>query len=113
MLPGAESYARNAIAKHGERAPRVLLLASRDAATKLATEIKPTMRIPSVTERVLLARIGYMTYYAGSQSGDERPKHGGAYNDGNIGHELYNFRPPAVGFTVTLNRTSGQTRTAP
>ena len=32
-----------------------------------------------------------MKYYAGPQSGDERPKGGGRYNKENIGHEVFNF----------------------
>src|ERR1017187_8903672 len=41
--------------------------------------------------RVLFARIGSMTHYAGPQKGDERPKGGGGYNKTNVGHELFNF----------------------
>ena len=41
--------------------------------------------------RVLFARIGWMTYYAGPQSGDEQPKGGGAYNRKNLGHEVFNL----------------------
>lgn len=33
-----------------------------------------------------------MTYYAGSQEGDEKPIGGDKYNKTNIGHEVYNFR---------------------
>ena len=43
-------------------------------------------------KKVVFARIGYMHYYSGSQTGDEKPKHGGAYNVKGIGHELYNFK---------------------
>ncbi len=43
--------------------------------------------------RVLFARIGWMTHYAGPQKGDERPKGGGRYNKTNVGHELFNFAP--------------------
>lgn len=43
-------------------------------------------------ERVLFARIGWMTYYSGSQEGDERPVGGGKYNKTNVGHEVYNFK---------------------
>ena len=42
--------------------------------------------------KILFARTGYMTYYAGSQEGDEKPKNGGKYNEKKIGHELYNFK---------------------
>ena len=42
--------------------------------------------------KAIFARIGYMHYYSGSQKGDEKPQHGGAYNIKGIGHELYNFR---------------------
>ncbi|MDP3009415.1 MAG: DUF3883 domain-containing protein [Methylococcales bacterium] len=41
--------------------------------------------------RVLLARVGYMKFYQGSKPGDEKPIGGGDYNNGNIGHEVYNF----------------------
>lgn len=44
-------------------------------------------------ERVLFARTGYMRYYAGPQKGDERPRHGGSFNESDIGHEVYNFKP--------------------
>lgn len=43
-------------------------------------------------ERILFARVGYMTYYAGPQAGDERPVGGGAYNRDNVGLEIYNFK---------------------
>lgn len=42
--------------------------------------------------KILFARIGYMTYYAGSQEGDEKPIGGGKYNKEGTGHELYNFK---------------------
>ena len=42
--------------------------------------------------KILFARIGYMTYYAGSQEGDEKPIGGGKYNSDKTGHELYNFK---------------------
>lgn len=48
-----------------------------------AIAVKPT--------RVLFARIGSMTYYAGPQEGDERPTGGGRYNKRSMGHELFNF----------------------
>lgn len=41
--------------------------------------------------RMLVTRVGWMTYYAGSLPGDEQPIGGGSYNEDNIGHELYNF----------------------
>jgi Domain of unknown function (DUF3883) len=41
--------------------------------------------------RVLFARVGWMTYYAGPQSGDEKPIGGGENNKKNIGHEVFNF----------------------
>lgn len=41
--------------------------------------------------RVLFARIGSMTHYAGPQPGDERPKGGGRYNKEHTGHEVFNF----------------------
>ena len=45
----------------------------------------------AMPKRVLFARIGWMTYYAGPQNGDQRPKGGGGYNKKNVGHELFNF----------------------
>jgi hypothetical protein len=41
--------------------------------------------------RVLFARVGWMTYYAGPQTGDEKPVGGGENNKKNIGHEIFNF----------------------
>jgi hypothetical protein len=41
--------------------------------------------------RVLFARVGWMTYYAGPQAGDEKPVGGGGNNKNNIGHEVFNF----------------------
>ena len=41
---------------------------------------------------VLFARIGWMRFYGGPVPGDERPIRGGAYNENNIGGEVYNFR---------------------
>jgi hypothetical protein len=41
--------------------------------------------------RLLFARVGWMTYYAGPQSGDEKPIGGGSNNRRNIGHEVFNF----------------------
>jgi hypothetical protein len=41
--------------------------------------------------RMLVVRVGWMTYYAGSTPGDEQPVRGGAYNYENIGLELFNF----------------------
>ena len=38
--------------------------------------------------RVLFARVGWMTYYAGPQIGDEKPIGGGSNNRKNIGHEV-------------------------
>jgi hypothetical protein len=46
---------------------------------------------PAMPTRVLFARVGWMTYYAGPQKGDERPKGGGGHNEKNIGHEVFNF----------------------
>lgn len=42
--------------------------------------------------KAIFARIGYMHYYSGSQKGDEKPQHGGAYNIRGIGSELYNYK---------------------
>jgi hypothetical protein len=42
--------------------------------------------------KAIFARVGYMHYYSGSQKGDEKPLHGGAYNIKEIGHELFNFK---------------------
>ena len=41
--------------------------------------------------RVLFARVGWMKYYAGPQTGDEKPIGGGENNKKNIGHEIFNF----------------------
>src|ERR1700685_1593961 len=41
--------------------------------------------------RVVFARVGWMTYYAGPQTGDEKPIGGGQNNKKNIGHEVFNF----------------------
>ena len=41
--------------------------------------------------RVLFARLGSMTYYAGPQVGDEKPIGGGSNNRKNVGHEVFNF----------------------
>jgi hypothetical protein len=67
------------------------------------------------TNPILFARIGVMTFYAGSQPGDEKPIGGGAYNRDNLGHERYNFadiggrlygyfQPGAGGRTLNLER---------
>lgn len=45
----------------------------------------------SPVRRILFARIGWMTFYAGRQPGDERPIGGGRYNINNDGHERFNF----------------------
>jgi hypothetical protein len=42
--------------------------------------------------RVLFARVGWMKWYAGPQTGDEKPVGGGKNNKKNIGHELFNFK---------------------
>jgi hypothetical protein len=42
--------------------------------------------------RVLFARVGWMKYYAGPQTGDEKPIGGGKHQKKNIGHELFNFK---------------------
>ena len=39
--------------------------------------------------RVLFCRIGWTKYYKGDI--DDLPKRGGKYNEGNVGHENYNF----------------------
>jgi len=41
--------------------------------------------------KVLLARIGWMTFYNGPQPNDAKPIGGGTYNLKNIGHEVCNF----------------------
>ena len=46
---------------------------------------------PAIPTRVLFAWVGEMTYYAGPQPGDERPKGGGDYTKDNVGHEVFNF----------------------
>jgi hypothetical protein len=45
----------------------------------------------AVPEPVLFARIGWMKYYNGPITGDERPKGGGKYNRTEIGNEAFNF----------------------
>lgn len=40
---------------------------------------------------MLVVRGGWMTYYAGSQPGDEQPVGGGSYNEADIGYEVFNF----------------------
>lgn len=45
-----------------------------------------------MTSKIILARIGYMTFYKGTQLGDEKPVGGGKYNKDKIGHEIYNFK---------------------
>jgi len=42
--------------------------------------------------RVVFARVGWMKYYAGPQTGDEKPIGGGKNNKKNIGHVLFNFK---------------------
>ena len=42
--------------------------------------------------KLLLGRIGWMTFYKGPQPGDEAPTGGGAYNEKKQGHEMFNFR---------------------
>jgi len=46
-----------------------------------------------VSEPVLFARIGWMTYYCGPQPGDEKPQRGGKYTRTALGHEAFNFSP--------------------
>ena len=43
------------------------------------------------TEPVLFARIGWMKYYNGPMTGDEKPRGGGKYTKTAIGHEAFNF----------------------
>jgi hypothetical protein len=57
----------------------------------MATSTKSSPAIAPMPTRVLFARIGWMTYYAGPQTGDEQPKGGGSYNRKNLGHEVFNF----------------------
>jgi hypothetical protein len=45
-----------------------------------------------MTDRILLARIGWMKYYSGSRSDDPKPIGGGGWNDEESGSELCNFR---------------------
>jgi hypothetical protein len=42
-------------------------------------------------EPVLFARTGWMKYYNGPMTGDERPRGGGKYNKTGMGHEVFNF----------------------
>jgi hypothetical protein len=80
-------------------------------ARKTAAKVESTPK--SQTRRVLFARIGSMTYYAGPQQGDEKPKGGGGYNKTRIGHEAFNFAQfggriygfvPAKKAHINLNR---------
>jgi len=45
-----------------------------------------------MAQAILFARTGWMTFYSGSQKGDERPIGGGAYTRKAIGAELFNFK---------------------
>src|SRR5687767_2863210 len=45
------------------------------------------------TDRVLFARIGWMTFYRGIVPGDPQLIGGGAYNETEIGSEVLNFAP--------------------
>lgn len=40
---------------------------------------------------VLFVRVGWMEWYTGPRSGDEKPVGGGAYNRKMVGHEAFNF----------------------
>lgn len=42
--------------------------------------------------RILLARIGWMKFYTGSQPGDKKPIGGGKWNRKHIGMEVNCFR---------------------
>jgi hypothetical protein len=46
----------------------------------------------------VFARIGWMKFYSGKLSGDERPIGGGSYTRKNIGAELFNFKPLLDGY---------------
>jgi hypothetical protein len=41
--------------------------------------------------RILFARVGQMVFYAGPQTGDEKPTGGGEHNREKLGHESFNF----------------------
>lgn len=56
--------------------------------------------------RILLGRVGWMKFYAGSQSGDERPVGGGQFNLEDVGSELDNFKDDK-GFLYGYVRASG------
>jgi hypothetical protein len=67
------------------------------------------------TSRVIFARVGLLTYYAGSQPWDERPVGAGSHNQENLGHERFNFadidgrlygyfQPSAGGYRLNLER---------
>ncbi len=61
----------------------------------------------SQSRRVLFARVGWMTYYAGPQIGDEKPKGGGSYTKEKVGHEVFNFADfggQMYGFVQAKNR---------
>ena len=51
----------------------------------------PAMAPKQQVQRVLFARVGSMILYNGPDPDDERPRGGGAYNESNVGHELFNF----------------------
>ena len=59
--------------------------------------------------RVVVARIGWMKYYADSQPGDERPIGGGEYNKEHKGSEIVNFRNVG-GFLYGYARTGNKKR---
>jgi hypothetical protein len=44
-----------------------------------------------MAERVLFARVGWMTWYKGVRSDDPKPLGGGAYNEEQLGYERFNF----------------------
>jgi hypothetical protein len=56
----------------------------------LCTRERAKVKLAAKTP-VLFARIGWMKYYNGPQSGDEKPTGGGKYNKANLGHEVFNF----------------------
>lgn len=46
-----------------------------------------------MSQRVLLARVGWMRWYRGPQPDDEKPIGGGEYNKTDVGNEAFNFLP--------------------
>jgi hypothetical protein len=59
--------------------------------TGVPSKMKAQASEIALREPVLFARIGWMKYYNGPISGDERPRGGGKYNKTGVGNEAFNF----------------------